>query len=140
MIIVICGSRKFSDGIREAGRKLREAGHIVLEPILNENKVVNNLSSDIKRYVYSGLTLHQFELIRKAEICLIYNPGGYAGNSVTLELGAAAMCDLLIYALEEDKDEICRNVLFNFVCGDIENFIKMISGKETEKKEAGDGK
>lgn len=38
--------------------------------------------------------------------------GGYIGNSTTLEIGYAVACGKTIYALEEDKDEGCRNVLF----------------------------
>lgn len=56
MKIVICGSRKFHDEIREAGRKLNEAGHIVLEPILNKNTAINELPSDLKRYAFLGLS------------------------------------------------------------------------------------
>ena len=85
MKIVICGSRRFHDEIREASQKLRENGHIVFEPILNRNKAIAELPSDLKRFAYLGLTHHQFAAIRKADICLIYNKNGYVGNSTTLE-------------------------------------------------------
>lgn len=122
--IVICGSRRFHDEIREAAQKLRDNGHIVLEPILNRNEAINNLSADLRRYAFLGLTHHQFDLIRKADICLIFNQDGYTGNSTTIELGYAVACGLPIYALEEDKEEPGRDVLFDFVIGTIDEFIR----------------
>jgi hypothetical protein len=129
MKIIICGSRRFHDEIREAGKKIRENGHIVFEPILNRNKNINELSDDLKRYAFLGLTHHHFDVIRKADICLIYNKNGYMGNSSTMELGVASALNLPIYALEEDKEEQCRNVLFDFVIRDIDEFLKHIESK-----------
>lgn len=68
MKIVICGSRKFHDEIREVAQKLRNNGHIIFEPILNRNKSINSLSPDLKDYAFLGLTHHQFDLIRKAAL------------------------------------------------------------------------
>ena len=130
MKIVICGSRRFHDGIRELGKKLKENGHIVFEPILNRNKAINDLPADLKKYAFLGLTHHHFEFIRKADICLIYNENGYLGNSGTLELGVAVAYGLPIYALNEDKDEACRNVLFDFVVKDINEFIKIVNSNK----------
>lgn len=42
----------------------------------------------------------------------MYITRGYIGNSTTLEIGYSVACDKPIYALEEDKEEGCRNVLF----------------------------
>lgn len=129
MKVVICGSRKFHDEIREAGRKLKEEGYIVLEPILNKNTAINELPSDLKKYAFLGLDYHHFEAIRKAEVCFIFNKGGYVGNSVTMEIGYAASCGIPIYALEEDASEPCRNVLFESVVS-VDEFIKLIAGKK----------
>ncbi len=130
MKIVICGSRRFHDGIRNLGKKLRENGHIVLEPILNRNKNINNLPSDLKKYAFLGLTHHHFDFIRKADICFVYNENGYLGNSSTLELGFTVACGIPIYALNEDKNEICRNVLFDFIVKDIDEFIKIVDANK----------
>lgn len=129
MKVVICGSRKFTDEIRELGRRLKAEGHIVFEPILNKNTAIDDLPSDLKRYAFLGLTYHHFEAIRKAEVCFIYNKGGYIGNSATLEIGYAAACAIPIYALEEDTSEPCRNVLFEAVLS-VDEFIKLIAGKK----------
>jgi nucleoside 2-deoxyribosyltransferase len=127
MKIVICGSRRFHDEIREAAQRLRENDHVVLEPILNRNKDINHLPADLKRYAFLGLTHHQLDLIRKADVCLIFNKDGYIGNSTTLELGYAVACGLVIYALEEDREEPCRAVLFDFVVGSIDEFVRQVA-------------
>jgi len=127
MKIVICGSRRFHDGIRKLEEKLLANGHIVLSPILNRNKDINNLPPDLKRYAFIGLTHHHFDCIRKADVCFIYNEGGYLGNSGTLELGFAVACGIPIYALNNDKDEPCRNVLFDFIVKDIDEFIEIVN-------------
>lgn len=129
MKIVICGSRRFFDEIREVAQKLRDNGHIVFEPILNRNESIIDLPSDLKRYAFLGLTHHHLDSIRKADVCLIFNKGGYIGNSVTLELGFAIACGLPIYALEEDEDP-CRNVLFDFIVKDVSEFINLLKFKE----------
>jgi len=106
---------------------LRKAGHIVLAPILNTNRGIDKLDPDLKRYAFLGLTHHHFEFIRKADVCFFYNKGGYMGNSTTMELGFAAACSIPIYALEQDKEEPCRNVMFDFVTGTVEQFVSDIS-------------
>ncbi len=128
MKIVICGSRRFFDEIREVAQKLRDRGHIVFEPILNRNETISDLPPDLKRYAFLGLTHHHFDSIRKADICFIFNKGGYIGNSVTLELGFSVACGLPIYALEEDEDP-CRKVLFDFIVKDVDGFLRLINSK-----------
>ncbi len=127
MKIVICGSRRFHDDIREFEKKLREKGHIVLSPILNRNTDIDTISNDLKRYAFLGLTHHHFDFIRKADVCFMYNKNGYLGNSGTMELGFAVACEIPIYALSKDKDEPCRNVLFDFVVKDEDEFIKIMN-------------
>ena len=131
MKIVLCGSRKFTNEIREVAQKLRDNGHIVFEPFLNKNETINTLTPDLKKYAFLGLTLHHFDLIRKSDICLIFNKDGYIRNSVTLELGFATALGLPIYALEEDEEQ-CRNVLFNFIVKDIDEFLKLINSENKE--------
>lgn len=111
--VCICGSRKFKKEIREFENKLTKKDVLAFSPFLNTNREIDNLPMDLKRYAFLGLTLHHFEYIRKADCIFIYNKGGYMGNSVTLELGAAEALGKPIFALEEDKDEPCRNVLID---------------------------
>lgn len=86
---------------------------IVYEPILNDDHKINGLSEHFKKFAFLGLTHHQFSSIRKANVVYFYNRDGYLGNSSTLELGFAEALGKPIYALNEDKDEPCRNVLFD---------------------------
>ena len=130
MKIVICGSRRFDGKLRKLGKRLRENGHIVLEPILNKNESINDLPSDLKKCAFLGLTHHQFNLIRKSDICFIYNEDGYMGNSSTLELGFAVACGIPIYTLNKDVNEPCRNILFDFIVRDIDQFVKIMNANK----------
>jgi len=113
--VVICGSRRFKKEIREFAAKLKKAGVVVYEPILNDDPKINELPEHFKRFAFLGLTHHQFSFIRKADVVYFYNKDGYLGNSSTLELGFAEALGKPIYALEEDKEEPCRNVLIDEV-------------------------
>lgn len=111
--VVICGSRRFEKEIRKFGKDLRKLGVATYEPILNQDRKIDNLPPNLKRFSFLGLTHHHFSFIRKAEIVYIFNKDGYMGNSGTMELGFAEALGKPIYAFNEDKDEPCRNVLFD---------------------------
>lgn len=124
--VVICGSRKFKPEIRRFEKKLREKGIVVYSPILNTNRDIDKLSSDLKGYAFLGLTLHHLEFIRKADVVFFYNKGGYIGNSGTMEMGAAAILSKPIYALEEDKTEPCRAALIDEVVKTPTKLVKLL--------------
>lgn len=111
--VVICGSRRFKPEIRDFEKKLKEKGVLVFPPILNINQHIDSLPQDLKKYAFLGLTWRHLEYIKKADFVFIYNKGGYMGNSVTMELGAASALGKPIFALEEDKEDSCRNVLID---------------------------
>jgi len=111
--VVICGSRRFEKEIRKFGKDLRKFGVATYEPILNQDRKIDNLPPNLKRFSFLGLTHHHFSFIRKAEVVYIFNKDGYMGNSGTMELGFAEALGKPIYAFSEDKDEPCRNVLFD---------------------------
>ena len=124
--VCICGSRRFRTDIRKFENALRKKGILVFSPILNTNRQIDKLPKDLKRYAFLGLTLHHLEYIRKADCIFIYNKGGYMGNSVTIELGAAEALGKPIFALEEDKDEPCRNALIDFIIKTPNQLIKYL--------------
>lgn len=124
--VVICGSRRYKEEIREFAKSLRKEGIVVFEPILNTNRGVDTLDPDLKRYAFLGLTLHQFEFLRKGDVVFIYNKDGYSGNSTTMELGYAVALGKPIYALCEDADEPCRNVLFDAIMQSPEELLKYL--------------
>ncbi|NLZ24139.1 hypothetical protein GX888_00080 [Candidatus Dojkabacteria bacterium] len=111
--VVICGSKRFKNEMKEFASKLRDKGIIVYEPYLhNPDKEWKTLSEAYKRFILLGLTHDHFYKIRKADVVFIYNKGGYIGNSTTLEIGYSVASNKPIYALEEEKEEGCRNILF----------------------------
>ena len=111
--VVICGSRRFKKEILEFAAKLRRTGVIVYLPFLNTDKKINELPKNFKNFAFTGLTLHHFSLIRKADTVFIYNKGGYIGTSTTLEIGFAAALSKPIYILSEKDDDSCRRVLYD---------------------------
>lgn len=124
--VIICGSRRFKKEIRKFAADLKRAGVVVYEPILNDDPTINELPPHFKRFAFLGLTHHQFSLIRKADVVYFYNKNGYLGNSSTLELGFAEALGKPIYALEEDKEEPCRNVLFDEILKTPKDLIKRL--------------
>lgn len=112
--VVICGSRRFKKEIRELATQLRKAGIAVYEPLLKEfNFQELDIDEEAKRIAIGGVTLEHFQKIRKADVIFVYNKGSYMGISTTLEIGAAAILGKPIYALEDDKEDLARDVLFD---------------------------
>lgn len=124
--VAICGSRRFKKEIRDFAGKLKKAGVVVYEPILNDDPKINELPDHFKRFSFLGLTHHQFAFIRKANVVYFYNKDGYLGNSSTLELGFAEALGKPIYALSEDKEESCRNVLFDEIIKTPKDLVKRL--------------
>jgi hypothetical protein len=124
--VVICGSRRFKKEAYEFADKLEGKGVVVFRPFMNTNKGISSLAPDLHRYAVLGLTWHHFESIRKADVVFVFNKDGYLGNSGTMELGAAAVLGKVIYALEEDKEESCRNVLFDKIIKNPDDLVKRL--------------
>lgn len=124
--VVICGSRRFKKEIRKFTARLKKAGIVVYEPILNDDPKINKLPAHFKRFAFLGLTHHQFSFIRKADVAYFYNKNGYLGNSSTLELGFAEALGKPIYVFSEDNEEPCRNVLFDEIVKTPKELIKKL--------------
>ncbi len=126
--VVICGSRRFKKEIKEFASELKHFGVPVYEPILfdsNEDTSIS-VSEETKYLRRCGVTLHHFAQIRKADVCFIYNKGGYIGVSTTLEMGFAAARDKPIYALEEDTADPPRGVLIDEIIPTAEELLKKL--------------
>lgn len=111
--VVICGSRRFEKEIRKFAKDLRKLGAVVYEPILNKDRRIDNLPSNLKHFAFLGLTHHHFNFIRRAEVVYLYNKGGYMGVSGTLELGFAEALGKPVYAYSNEDSEPVREVLFD---------------------------
>ena len=111
--VVICGSRRFEKQIRKFAKDLGTLGVTVYEPILNQDRRIDDLPKNLKHFAFLGLTQHHFSLIRKADVVYFYNKNGYIGTSCTLELGFAEALAKPIIALSDADSEPVRAVLFN---------------------------
>lgn len=115
---VICTSRRFKKDAEKFLRALKRRGVTVHMPPLHGSipsdiKEWEKATDRYKNFIATGLTLNHFKKIKKADVTFVFNKGGYIGNSVTLEIGAAAALDKPIYALEHDKEERCRDILID---------------------------
>lgn len=124
--VVICGSRRFEKEIRKFARDLTKLQIKVYEPILNQDRKIDVLPSNLKRYAFLGLTHHHFSFIRKAEVVYVYNKGGYMGTSGTLELGFAEALGKPIYAFSNGDSEPVREVLFDEIIKTPKELIKRL--------------
>ncbi len=125
--VVICGSRRFKEEVKEFVWKLKEAGVAVYAPYHHSGQEEwEHLSDDYKKFVALGLTHDHFYKIKMADIVFIYNKSGYSGPSTTMEIGAAVALNKPIYALERDE-ELCRMILFREIIKTPEELIKYLA-------------
>ena len=84
----------------------------IQQPIM-ETEVIQ--SEYVTNKVFKGLTLEQFDWIRKSEVCFVYNKNNYVGVSVTLEMAYAAALGKPIFALSPKTGDPCRDTLIDKV-------------------------
>lgn len=113
--VVVCGSKKYAKEIKKFCDELTSAGVCVFCPSIQqpiyESEVINDAYTTSK--VFKGLTLEHFDWIRKSDVCFIFNKDGYAGVSVTLEMGYAAALGKPTFALEPATADPCRDALID---------------------------
>lgn len=125
--VVICGSRRFKPGIREFAAELKSAGVTVFEPFLHSGgDEWRKLSTDYQKFIVLGLTHDHFYKIKMADVVFVYNEGGYAGPSTTLEIGCAVALGKPIYALSDQDPELCRMVLCRGFFASARDFIPLL--------------
>ena len=127
--VVLCGSRRFKNEVKEFAQALRNLGVIVYEPPLftwdSWPAEFDEKFPDIKKLVITGLTHDHFYKIKMADVVFVYNKDGYSGPSTTLEIGAACVLSKPIYALAKDE-ELCRQVLFREIVASPEELVKKL--------------
>lgn len=114
--VVICGSSRFAEEMREFAEKLKDLGVIVYEPTLYRSHPEADWSAikDFdKKFMALGLTHDHFYKMRLADVIYVFNKDGYAGVSTTMEIGYAVALNKPIYAFGENDSEICRRVLLS---------------------------
>ena len=110
--VVICGSRRFKNEVREFAQKLKEMGVVVHQPHHRSGQEDwTSFSEDYQKFIALGLTHDHFYKIQMADVVFIFNKDGYVGNSTTMETSYAAALGKPIYALAQDQ-ELSRHVLF----------------------------
>jgi hypothetical protein len=77
--VVICGSRRFKDEIRDFAAKLRDEKVIVCEPLLADIDCVLESAQSPKRaqLMASGLSKRHADAIRMADVVFIFNRNSY---------------------------------------------------------------
>ena len=124
--VVLCSSKRFKPEALEFCRRLEEFGVVVHKPYFHTGKEEwDHLSDDYKKFIILGLTHDHLYKIKMADVVFIYNKDGYAGASVTLEIGVAVALGKPIYALAPDE-ELCRQVLFRGVISFPEELVKKL--------------
>ncbi len=119
--VVICGSQRYKKEIHLFAKRLEEMGvAIVLTPDFRwsrDHTIImpekQRMRSRRYRARLPGVVRGHLHKILKTDICFVYNKKGYIGVNTTLEIGAAAALNKLIFALEPDKNEVCRDILFD---------------------------
>ncbi|MDO8620637.1 MAG: nucleoside 2-deoxyribosyltransferase [bacterium] len=113
--VVICGSRRFKAEAKKFANELEKLGVVVYAPYHHSGQDEwEKFSKEYQTFIALGLTHDHFYKIRMADVVFVYNKGGYAGPSTTLEIGFAVALGKPIYALAPDS-ELCRNALFREV-------------------------
>ena len=133
--VCICGSQRYKDEIRILAKRLRELGvPIVFEPNFERHRkeMINKpeeerLESKSYRDKVPGMVYEHFERLRKADVCYVYNKDGYIGVNTTLEIGFAHARDMIIYALQAEPIEICRDILFTEIIETPEELVKRLT-------------
>lgn len=115
--VCVCASKKYKDEVASFCEELRGRGVVVFEPNIQQPIAEDSFihSEHVTKTIFKGLTLEHFDLIRKADVCFVYNPGGYVGVSVTLEMGYANALGKPIYALADKTGDPCRDALIDLV-------------------------
>lgn len=126
--VVLCSSRRFAKEAKEFMSEVAKAGVETFIPPLQTwtEEEWKSLSKGEKQAAITKLTFDHFEKIDSADVIFVYNSGGYAGVSVSIELGYAQAKGKPIYALEIDP-EYARNALFSGLTKTPGELLKLLS-------------
>lgn len=114
--VVICGSARFHQQMADWSTQLSELGAQADAPERHMPvQQFDALAEEQQRQIRLELAEAHHALIDQADVVFIFNPKGYIGNSVTLEIGYALGKNKPVYALEPDAEQ-GRDVLFSGYC------------------------
>lgn len=125
--VVICGSRRFKAEAKKFAHELEKLGVVVYAPYHHSGQDEwEKFSKEYQTFIALGLTHDHFYKIRMADVVFVYNKGGYAGPSTTLEIGFAVALGKPIYALAPDA-ELCRHALFREIISTARGLTKRLT-------------
>ena len=127
--VVVCGSKRYAKEMAAFCKKLENANVLVFEPSFSNPPITEGekIHSDfVTQKVFKGLTLEHFDWVRKSEVCFVFNKGGYAGVSVSMEMAFAAALGKPVFALEPTTGDPCRDALIDKVVTTPEALIKLL--------------
>ena len=109
--VVVCGSKRYKKEIGAFCNKLEKLGVLCFAPSIHEpiSEDAFISSSYVTSKIFKGLTLEHFDWIRKADVCYVYNKGGYVGVSVTMEMAYATALGKPVFALSPETGDPTRN-------------------------------
>lgn len=122
---VVGSYRRSYEGLMEKRNEIEALGVEILFPLKNSNRINPNdafviLDTDKSLDVYD-LQAKNLKLIEQCDFVYVYNPKGYIGASVILEVGYALKCHKKIISLETPTDQTLA--AFIEPVTDIQNFV-----------------
>ena len=124
--VVFSGSMRFYDDMQPWATFLRSEGVTVSLPsLITGPEDFEKLNMEEQRKQKLFFIEDHNGLIDNSDVLFIFNPGGYVGNSATLEIGYALAFNKEIYALEHDS-ELVRDVLYSDYCRTPEQLLEKL--------------
>lgn len=124
--VVFCGKISLSDDMLRWAEPLEAAG---IEAVIPDPDFTleewNQLPPEQQLLRRKGWAEKHHALIDTADAVFVYNPKGYAGYSMTLEIGYALGKGKPVYAMEHDA-ELGRGTLYRGYCATAKQLIKIL--------------
>lgn len=119
MRVVLCGSVRYAAQMTALSGELAGLGIDVVSPRPDPS----NKESDAA--LMRALADEHYALIDGADAVFVYNEDGYAGVSVTLEIGYALAAKKRVFALREDAD-LARQVSYAGIAPTAEALVRLL--------------
>lgn len=102
-VIAICGAKSHALAMNDLAKALEALGVTALTPSdFDADAYEGKLDERGMRLLLQGMQLKRMQDIRHADAVMIFNPGGFMTNTMTLELGFA-------YASGQTVIALCRS-------------------------------
>lgn len=125
--VVFSGSVRNYPAMQPWAKTLRAKGVVVELPSMTiKPEDFARLAVDEQRERKLGFITDHNQRIDATDVLFIFNPGGYVGSSVTLEIGYALAKSKKIYALSPDA-ETGRDVVYAGYCSTPEELIAILA-------------